>query len=103
MEGRRLGIYGNVILWEFDKEAETPNWREIHRRRTTLSDITCECVGMGDCVYLKERFRRAIEVYSLTQNSWSFLPTFPTAIATDGRPHITVLTKFEPRPDMKVE
>jgi hypothetical protein len=103
----RIGMAGEVIMWEFGKEVVPPDWKEIHRRRTILFG-SYDCIGMRDCVCFKESNSREIAVYSLTQNSWTFLPTCPTALVTatltlSSRPSYTALIEFEPRPDMKVQ
>jgi len=114
-----------VIVWGFEKEKVNSTsswWKEIARMPSSLSEefkrisIDCDkwCVGVGDCTcfvvsgHRNRIFRKVTQVvvYSVTENTWSWLPSRPidTAASTsagtsDG---YEIVVAFEPRLDMKV-
>jgi len=111
-----------VIIWEFEKEKVNSSssswWKEIARMPQSLSEdfkrisVNCSkwCIGVGDCTcfmvsgHRNRKFRKVIEVvvYSVTENTWSWLPSRPVDTTASTSECYELAMAFEPRLDMKV-
>lgn len=116
-----------VIIWEFDKakvnsssstSSSSSWWKEIARMPPSLSEdfkrisMDCSkwCIGVGDCTcfivsgHRKRKFRKVTEVvvYSVTENTWSWLPSRPVDTTASTSECFELAMAFEPRLDMKV-
>lgn len=98
----------DLILWEFDNDSKSSSsWKEIARMPSSVCQVfqrnsyfdSFECVGVGDCMCFTSGRCMDIAVYSLSEETWSWLPTPTTIDKFCGYPRIMT---FKPRPDMKV-
>jgi hypothetical protein len=108
-----------VIIWELEKvkvnsSSSSSSWKEIARMpppylerfsmNRTLDWTRC-CIGLGDraCfIVYKGKKVKEMFVYSVTENTWSWLPNRPLDTTTSTWEGSELPMAFEPRPDMKV-